>query len=137
MDNQICLHITQLMIYIYVSEKKNTTSVSSQLSGDQHGLLGIVLETQIYNNVIDKDFIEFLNPGTVSTILATSIEPYISEMVRNHQEQVREWQETVHIDQPLHHHLVAVFDDEYLQGFHNIHTDYVGITTQHIVEYLY
>ena len=73
----------------------------------------------------------------MSTILATSIEPYISEMVRNHQEQVREWQETVHIDQPLHHHLVAVFDDEYLQGFHNIHTDYVGITTQHIVEYLY
>jgi len=70
--------------------KKNTTSVSSQLSGYQHGLLGIVLETQIYNNVIDKDFIEFLNPGTVSTILATSTEPYISEMVRNHQEQVRE-----------------------------------------------
>ena len=68
--------------------------MSSQLGGGQHGLLGLVLNNEIYNKLTGTDFIKPSNPGTVATISTGSTGPQIDILVRNHKEQLREWQET-------------------------------------------
>ena len=57
--------------------------------------------------------------------------------MRNHKEKLREWQETNRADQALQQQLIAVFDEEYLRGLRNRHTDYVGVTTQQMLDHLY
>ena len=55
----------------------------------------------------------------------------------NHKEQLREWQETTRTDQALQQQLIAVFNEEYLRGLHNMHTCYIGVTTIQILYHLY
>ena len=110
--------------------KTNAASVPSQLGGEQHGLLGLVLNNAIFNKLTGTDFIKPSNPGTVATIPTGSTGPQIDILVRNHKEQLREWQETTRTDQALQQQLIAVFDEEYLRGLRNMHTGYVGVTTQ-------
>lgn len=53
------------------------------------------------------------------------------------QECLREWQKTTRTDQALQHQLIAVFDEDYLRGLRNMHTCYVGVTTQQILDHAY
>ena len=117
--------------------KTNAASVPSQLGGGQHGLLGLVLNNEIFQKLTGTDFIKPSNPGTVATIPTGSTGPQIDNLVRNHKEQLREWQETTRTDQALQQQLIAVFDEEYLRGLRNMHTGYVGVTTQQMLDHLY
>ena len=72
-----------------------------QLGGGKHGLLGLVLNDEIYLELASTDFIKPANPGTVATIPTGSIGPQIDILLRNHKEQSREWQETTRTDQAL------------------------------------
>ena len=117
--------------------KTNAASVPSQLGGGQHGLLGLVLNNDIFQKLTGTDFIKPSNPGTVATIPTGSTGPQIDNLVRNHKEQLREWQETTRTDQALQQQLIAVFDEEYLRGLRNMHTGYVGVTTQQMLDHLY
>ena len=109
----------------------------SQRGGGQHGLLGLVLNDTLYLTLTSTDFIKPANPGIVATIPTGSTGPQIDIVVRNHKEQLREWQETTRIDQALQQQLIVVFDEEYLRGLRNMHTCYVGVTTQKMLTHLY
>ena len=111
--------------------------MTSQLGGGQHGLLCLVLNAALYFTLTSTEFIQLTNPGTVVTIPPGSTGPQIDIIVRNHKEQLREWQETTRTDQAIQQQLIAVFDEEYLRGLRNIHTGYVGVTTQQILIHLY
>ena len=95
------------------------------------------MNDDVYLNLTGTDFIKPPNSGTVATILANSTTPQIDERVRNHKEKLREWQETTRTDQVLQQQLIAVFDEEYLRGLRNMHTGYVGVTTQQMLDHLY
>ena len=111
--------------------------MTSQLGGGQHGLLCLVLNAALYFTLTSTEFIQLTNPGTVVTIPPGSTGPQIDIIVRNHKEQLREWQETTRTDQAIQQQLIAVFDEEYLRGLRNMHTGYVGVTTQQILTHLY
>ena len=53
---------------VHILLKTNAVSVSSLLGGGQHGLLGLVLNDEIYLKLTSTDFIKPANPGTVATI---------------------------------------------------------------------
>ena len=111
--------------------------MSSQLGGGQHGLLGLVLNDEIYLKLASTDFIKPANPDTVATIPTGSIGTQIDTLMRNHKEQLREWQETTRTDQALQQQLIVVFDEGYLRGLRNMRTGYVGVTTQQMLTHLY
>ena len=74
----------------------------------------------------------------VAIIPANSTGPKIDERVLNHKEKLREWQETTRsTDQALQQQLIEIFEDRYLKGFRNMHTGYVDVTTQQMLDYLY
>ena len=119
LDRQLGLPSYNTINSVHTLLKTNAASVSSQLGGGRHGLLGLVLNNAIFNKLTGTDFIKPSNPGTVATIPTGSIGPQIDILVRNHKEQLREWQETTRTDQALQQQLIAVFDEEYLRGLRN------------------
>ena len=71
---KLCTHIIE----------KNAVSVPSQLGGGKHGLLGLVLNDELYLTLASTDFIKTTNPGTVEIIPTGSTGPQIDILVRNH-----------------------------------------------------
>ena len=55
---------------MYTFLKINAVSIPSQISGKQHGVLGICLKDEIYNNLTGEDFTNLQNPGTLLTIIS-------------------------------------------------------------------
>ena len=99
--------------------------------------LGLVLNSALYLNLINTDFIKPSYHGTVGIVATNSTGPQIDERVGNHKEKLREWQETTRTDQALQQQLIAVFDEEYLRRLRNMHTGHVGVTTQQMLDHLY
>ena len=77
------------------------------------------------------------NPGTSPNIPVESTGPQINEIVRDHKIKLRKWQETTRTYQALQQHLITAFDEQYLRGLRNMHTEYVGVTTFQMLTHLY
>ena len=101
LDRQPALPSYNTINYVHTLLKTNAASVPSQLGGDQHGPLSLVLDDALYLNLTGTDFIKPPNFGTVSTIPTNSTRPQIDERVRNHKEKLREWQEITRTNQAL------------------------------------
>ena len=137
LDRQPGLPSYNTINFVYTLLKPNVPSVPSQLGGGQYGLLGLILNSALYLNLINTGFIKSSYHGTVGIVATNSTGPQIDERVGNHKEKLGEWQETTRTDQALQQKLIAVFDEEYLRGLRNMHTGHVGVTTQQMLDYLY
>ena len=55
--------------------------MQSNLDGERHGLLCLILKDTTYTTVIGESFIKHTNPGISPTIPTNAIGPQISELV--------------------------------------------------------
>ena len=104
----------------------NAASVPSDLGGSTHGLLGLMLDDAIYNNVTGHNFVHPVNPGN-STIVpagATAAQTHTIEHV--HTDNLRVFCETTCTDQALKQQLLGVYDDMYFKALHNLHVGYTN-----------
>ena len=59
---------------------KNSASAHSNLGGEQHGLINLILQDSIYTTLIGLLFILPTKPGTVPDIPADNIDPQIVQL---------------------------------------------------------
>ena len=84
-----------------------------------------------------EPFTKSTKPGISPTIPTGATRPQISEIVRQHTQNLRIWCETTRTDQALQQQIITVFDEEYLLGLRDPHTGFVGITTLNMLQHLY
>ena len=78
---------------LYQKLKANAVSVQSELGGSAHELLGLTLSRQSYVTITGVDFTISENPGTLAIVPTGLTYHQISEIVRQHKENVRVWRE--------------------------------------------
>jgi hypothetical protein len=123
---------------IHKKLKANASSIPSELGGGTHGLLGLVLSAPAYINVTGHVFVPPVNPGPTAVIPRNlRLSAQINELVRQHANELRIFQETTRTDQALKQQLLNAFDDMYTKSLSNRHTGFATITTFDIIQHLY
>ena len=117
--------------------KSNAASIPSTLGGGNHGLLGLVLAGPTYQLFTGHAFALPINPGAVPVIPAGATAAHTGEIVRQHAENLRIFQETQRTDQALKQQLLNAIDEMYTRGLRNAHTGYSNVTTFGLLTHLY
>ena len=136
-ESQPGLPFYQTILATHKKLKENAASVQSNLGGGRHGLLGLALKNTLYTTVAVEPFTKPTSPGISPTIPTGATGPQISEIVRQHTQNLRIWCETTRTDQALQQQIITVFDKEYLLGLRDPHTGFVGITTLDMLQHPY
>ena len=122
---------------IHMKLKSNAASIPSTLGGGNQGLLGLVLDDAVYHTFTGHHFTIPAYPGALPTIPTGSTAPQISEIVRQHSEQLRIFNEATRTDQALKQQLLGAYNEMYTRGLRNIHTGYSSVTTLTLLTHLY
>lgn len=117
--------------------KANAASVPSDLGGGTHGLLGLMLDDAVYNNVTGENFVRPANPGNTAIIPAGATSAQTHALVRVHAENLRVFREVTRTDQALKQQLLSVYDDMYFKALRNPHVGYTNATTFQLIQHLY
>ena len=117
--------------------KANAASVSSVLSGGQHGLLGLVLTNPIYQHVTGTTF---QRPPLLPAFPAIPDDTAILQtqaLERRHNASLRTYKEVQRTDQALQQQLLSAFDNMYFQAVRDHHVGYTNVTTLQLLTHLY
>ena len=117
--------------------KANAASVPSDLGGGQHGLLGLMLDNAVYNNVTGQNFVRPVNPGNSAVIPPGATAAVTHTLERVHSENLRVFREVTRTDQALKQQLLKVFDDMYFKALRNPHVGYTNTTAYNLIQHLY
>ena len=117
--------------------KANAASVPSDLGGGTHGLLGLMLDDAVYNNVTGHPFVRPANPGNSAVIPVGATAAQTHTLERIHAENLRVFREVIRTDQALKQQLLQVFDDMYFKALRNPHVGYTNATAYNLIQHLY
>ena len=89
-ENQPDLPTYSTINTIHTLLKTNAASVPSQLGWEKQGLLGLLLNSEIYKKLTTLDFTTPHNRGSPLSIPYGATEPQFNEIVWNHKTKLRE-----------------------------------------------
>jgi hypothetical protein len=121
---------------VHLKIKANASSIVSELGGGAHGLLGLVLPPATYATLTNVAFNTPVNPRTTPNIEARGTAVQIHEVVRLHKENLRVRGEYNATDKALQQQLINTFDEPYIQGLRDRHTNYNTVSAMHILTHL-
>ena len=122
---------------VHMKLKSNAASIPSTLGGGNHGLLGLILADPVYHTFTGHHFNIPVNPGAVPIIPPGQTAAQIGELVCQHGEALRTYQETQRTDQALKQQILNAFDEMYTRGLRNAHTGYSNVSAFGLIEHLY
>lgn len=117
--------------------KANAASVSSNLGGGTHGLLGLTILPATYQTVTGHAFVAPVNPGSLPNIAPTATQAQIGESVRQHKERLKIWKKYLATDLALKNQILSTFDEVYLKGLRNRHVGYQNVSAREMIQHLY
>ena len=106
----------QTILATHKKLSKNAASVQGNLGRGRHGLLGLAFKNVLYTTVEAQPFTKPINPGISPTIPTGATGPQISELVRQHTQNLHIWCETTRTYYALQLQIITVSDEEYLLG---------------------
>jgi len=117
--------------------KADAASVRSTLGGGHHGLLGLMMTNASYFATTGVEFVLPANPGYLPVIPEAATAAQIAELVRQHTNLLRQFQETINTDRALVQLLLEIFDEEYTQAICDPNIGYANTTAMAIITHLY
>lgn len=116
----------------------NAASVPSARGDGRHGLLALTVSPQVYLTTTGMNFVPPTNPGVHPVgIPATATNVQIAYAQRQHEADIKEWQQWVKTDQALKNQLIAAVPSIYLSTLRSALTEYSNVTTRQMLEHLY
>ena len=121
---------------VHTKGKANAASISSELGGGAHGLLGLTLSPTTYFQLTGNHFVKPANPGTIPlNVIGTAAA--MTETVRQHKEYLRVFRLVENTELSLKSQLIDTFEETYFRGLRNRHTGFLGITYLDMIVHLY
>ena len=117
--------------------KANAASISSELGGGAHGLLGLVLDGALYQTLTGLAFARPANPGNTPIFPARAGGDQTRRIERDHRETLRVFREITRTDQALQQQLLSSVDDMYLKALKQPHLGYTNRTCFDLLTHLY
>jgi len=77
------------------------------------------------------------NPGPSANVPAGQTSPQITELVREHEAQLKIWKQYNQVEQTLKQQLISVFDDIYLTSISNRHIGFTSLSLLNMLQFLY
>ena len=117
--------------------KANARSVRTTLGGGQHGYLGLLLPRKQYEVLAQNTpFQAPLHPGQL--IIPPFQLPHVTQqIISQHTEAVRLYNECYHVGQALRKQIVTAIDDSYLAALKDRHTNTITVPLTDIILYLF
>jgi hypothetical protein len=122
---------------IHTILKSNAASISSNLGGGTHGLLGLMLPNDTYNTVTGHNFVRPPNPGPHAIIPPNATQAQIGAITRQFSQEFRAFQTMDRTDTALKQQILSAFDDDYTEELNHLHTGYTGVTAFELIRHLY
>ena len=113
---------------VHMKLKSTAASIPSTLGGGNQGLLCLVLDDAVYHTFTGHNFAIPAHPGALPTIHDGATAPQISEIVRQHAEELPIFNEATRTDQALKQQLLGAYKKIYTRGLYNIHNGYSTVT---------
>ena len=120
---------------VHTKGKANASSITSELGGGAHGLLGLTLSPATFLQLTGHHFVRPANPGTIpQNVIGPAAQ--MAETVRQHKEQLRVYRLVENTELALKSQLIDTFDETYFRGLRNRHTGFFGATYLQMITYL-
>lgn len=118
--------------------KQNAASITTERGGGLHGYLGIILSDAMYATIAPANpFLLPVAPANTPAIAAGATAAIISEAVRVHTEELRQWREYTNLTAALRLQLVKSIEPVYLRSQLNRHVGFANRTPRQLLEYLF
>ncbi len=118
--------------------KGNAASVPTIRGGGTNGYLGIILSDAAYATVDPIAFVRPANPGIQPQFPAGNVTAAATAViVRQHNEDLREWREFQNMELALKKQLVNCMDALYLRAIKNRHVGYNNVTIRDMLNFLF
>ena len=127
----------ETLTFLRNSIKQNAASVPSNRGGGQHGYLGIVLTDAMYATIAPTPFVVPPYPGAQPNIAANATGAQISEAVRLHTENLREWREFTNVTAALRKQVLEAVEPVYLRAIKTRHVGFANRSIREIFAYLF
>ena len=119
--------------------KQNAAAVPSNRGGGAHGYLGIVMSASMYDTVAPRQpFTIVVNyPGPQPDLTNAMTQAQISEAVRQHSEDLREWREYTNLHNALKKQLIEAIEPVYLRSQRHRHVGFANKSLREIIAFLF
>ena len=118
-------------LYGYVASLPTTSG------GGAHGLIGLIMKTPaFYLTLTAAPYVVPLNPGILPTIPNRSSTEICEQIIRQHKEDRRIYDNTTNMDNALKGQIIDTIKDIYLFELRNKYTGYLGVTTRDLLDHL-
>jgi hypothetical protein len=118
--------------------KQNAAAVPSNRGGGAHGYLGIVMSASMYDTVAPGQPFTIVNyPGPQPDLTNATTQAQISEAVRQHSEDLREWREYTNLHNALKKQLTEAIEPVYLRSQRHRHVGFANKTLREIIAFLF
>jgi hypothetical protein len=117
--------------------KGNCASVPSTLGGGNHGLLGLAINPNTYQQVVGVAFVLPNNPGATPNIPANATQAQIGVATRLFDQQYKTYHETMRTDQAMKQQLLGCVEPIYVETLRNPHTGFTMVSTLQLLDHLY
>jgi hypothetical protein len=118
--------------------KQNAAAVPSNRGGGAHGYLGLVMSATMYDTVAPGEPFTIVNyPGPQPILPATATGAQISQTVRQHTEELREWREYTNIHNALKKQLTDAIEPVYLRSQRHRHVGFANKSLRELIAFLF
>ena len=110
------------------NDKANTVSITSTLSGVNHGLFGLIM---VYVSYLVVSSHTFLFPANPSLLYINLISRSLTQIY------LRIYHEVKRTDRDLKQLVTKTFDDDYTNDLHDLNIGFASVATMELITHLY